>query len=315
MANDELKGRVYIKEIKEVFNLKQVTGDEESLTRYIIAPDINRPGLELTGYTESDELKRVVVIGNKENEYLCKLDYEVQKERFEYLTDVYTPCIIISSGNCAMDSLVEVAEKKNFPVFEYNGKTYQLIADLVTYLAEELAPKDEIHGVMMNVYGVGVMIRGKSGIGKSELALDLIKRGHRLISDDSVEVYHVSNHIICKAPKLLRKMLEIRGLGVIDIDKIFGPTAYVKKSNLDFVIELIKLEDSLEIDRLDPLRKTETILGLEIPKLVIPVSESKSLSSIIETSVSDYILKLNGIDTNERFKESVRNEIIKKEEK
>ena len=314
MANEELKGRVYISELKDVFNLKQVTGNAESLTRYIIVPDVNRPGLELTGYTESNDLKRVVVIGNKEKEYIDKLDYETQKERFEIITDVYTPCIILTSIDKSIPSLIEVANSKNFPVFEYSGKTYQLAADLVSYLAEELAPMDVVHGVMMNLYGIGVMITGKSGIGKSELALDLIKRGHRLIADDSIEIYHVSNRIVCKSPKLLKKMLEIRGMGVVDISRIFGPTSYMEKSDLDFVIELVKYEDVEEIDRLDPLTMNEKLLGLNIQKLVIPVSASKSLSSIIETAVADHILKRSGIDGNETFKQRVREEIKKKEE-
>lgn len=313
MANEELKGRVYIGKLKDVFNLKQVTGNAESLTRYIIAPDVNRPGLELTGYTESNDLKRVVVIGNKEKEYIDKLDYETQKERFEIITDVYTPCIILASIDKNIPSLIEVANSKNFPVFEYNGKTYQLAADLVSYLAEELAPMDVVHGVMMNLYGIGVMITGQSGIGKSELALDLIKRGHRLIADDSIEIYHVSNRIVCKSPKLLKKMLEIRGMGVVDISRIFGPTSYMEKSDLDFVIELVKYEDIDEIDRLDPLTMNEKLLGLNIQKLVIPVSASKSLSSIIETAVADHILKRSGIDGNETFKQRVREEIKKKE--
>ena len=314
MANEELKGRVYISELKDVFNLKQVTGNAESLTRYIIVPDVNRPGLELTGYTESNDLKRVVVIGNKEKEYIDKLDYETQKQRFEIITDVYTPCIILTSIDKNIPSLIEVANSKNFPVFEYSGKTYQLAADLVSYLAEELAPMDVVHGVMMNLYGIGVMITGKSGIGKSELALDLIKRGHRLIADDSIEIYHVSNRIVCKSPKLLKKMLEIRGMGVVDISRIFGPTSYMEKSDLDFVIELVKYEDVEEIDRLDPLTMNEKLLGLNIQKLVIPVSASKSLSSIIETAVADHILKRSGIDGNETFKQRVREEIKKKEE-
>lgn len=314
MANEELKGRVYIGELKDVFNLKQVTGNAESLTRYIIVPDVNRPGLELTGYTESNDLKRVVVIGNKEKEYIDKLDYETQKQRFEIITDVYTPCIILTSIDKNIPSLIEVANSKNFPVFEYSGKTYQLAADLVSYLAEELAPMDVVHGVMMNLYGIGVMITGKSGIGKSELALDLIKRGHRLIADDSIEIYHVSNRIICKSPKLLKKMLEIRGMGVVDISRIFGPTSYMEKSDLDFVIELVKYEDVEEIDRLDPLTMNEKLFGLNVQKLVIPVSASKSLSSIIETAVADHILKRSGIDGNETFKQRVREEIKKKEE-
>ena len=169
MANEELNKRVYIRQIKEEFDLLQLSGNDESLDRWAIAPDINRPGLELSGYLESNDLKRVVILGTKEFEYMSKLDEEIQKQRFEIITDSYTPCIIMTEGFEEMETLMEVAQRKNFPVFKYEGKTYQLIVDLVTFLSEKLAPMDNLYGVMMSIYGRGIMITGKSGIGKSEL--------------------------------------------------------------------------------------------------------------------------------------------------
>lgn len=311
MANEELSKRVYVRQIKEVFNFEQLTGDDSSLDRWVIAPDVNRPGLELTGYLESNDLKRVVILGNKEYEYMSKLDYQTQKQRFDIITDSYTPCIIISENFGVMDSLIELANQKNFPVFRYDGKTYQLIVDVVSFLSEELAPNDLIHGVMMSIYGRGIMITGKSGIGKSELALDLINRGHMLVADDCIDVVRVHTSLICRAPKLLQRMLEIRGLGIVDVTKMFGAHAYLNKCSLDFVINLVKDDEHLEVDRLNPINKTRDILGLDIPMLIVPITEGKSLSVIIESAVTDYLLKILGIDSNEEFKQRYRNELIR----
>ena len=311
MANEELDKRVYVKDIKKTFGLEQLTGDENSLNRWVIAPDVNRPGLELSGYLESNDLKRVVVIGTKEYEYMIKLDEYTQKQRFEIITDSYTPCVILSEGCGKLKVLEELCNYKNFPLFRYDGKTYQLIVDLVSYLSEELAPTDNLYGVMMNIYGTGVMITGKSGIGKSEVALDLISRGHMLVADDRVDVSRVHNDIICRAPSLLRKMLEIRGLGVVDVTKLFGANTYLNRCELDFVIELVKLDETMGKDRLNPVTQTLDVLGLEVPMLVVPITEGKSLSVIIESAVITHILKKQGVDTNEEFKERFRQEILK----
>lgn len=312
MANEELNKRVYIWQIRDYLGLQQLSGNGDALNRWVIAPDINRPGLELSGYLESNDLRRVVVLGNKEYEYMSKLDFETQKQRFEIITDSYTPCIILSEDFEDMPSLLELTRYKNFPVFRYEGKTYQLIVDLVSYLSEELAPTDNLYGVMMSVYGVGVMIIGKSGIGKSELALDLITHGHMLVADDRVDVARVHTHLICQAPKLLKKKLEVRGLGVVDVTRMFGAYAFLNKCNLDFVIKLVSYNEANEIDRLNPMNGTIDIMGLETPILTIPITEGKSLSVIIESIVSNYLLQKLGYDSNERFKEEYRQELLAK---
>lgn len=311
MANEELSKRVYVKTIKEVFNLEQITGDEESLNRWIIAPDVTRPGLELSGYLESNDLKRVVILGNKEYDYMNRFDENTQRQRFEIITDSFTPCIILSDGCKDMPVLIDICRKKNFPLFRYPEKTYQLIVDIVSYLSEELAPTDNIYGVMMNIFGKGVMITGKSGIGKSELALDLINRGHMLVSDDRIDISRVHKNIICKAPKVLKNMLEIRGLGVVDVTKLFGFNATLDKCQLDFIIQLANLDDVKEKDRLNPLNEKKDVLGLPIPMLTIPITEGKSLSVIVESAVITHTLMKKGFDSNEEFKKKVRENIGK----
>lgn len=311
MPHEELNKRVYVRQLKEFLNLEQIVGDDASLNRWIIAPDVNRPGLELSGYLESPDLKRVVIIGKKEYEYVIKLDEATQKARFEIITDSYTPCIIMSEDCGQIRTLEELCKYKNFPLFRYEGKTYHLMVELVNYLSEQLAPVDNLYGVMMNIYGKGVMITGKSGIGKSEVALDLISRGHMLVSDDRVDVARVHNSIICQAPVLLKKMLEIRGLGIIDVTRLFGANTYLNKCDLDFVIKLVKYDEAMAKDRLNPVNETLEVLGLEVPMLTIPITEGKSLAVIIESAVITHILKKQGIDSNEDFKQRVLDEIKK----
>ena len=313
MANNELNKRVYIREIKEDFNLFQVTGDDESLDRWVIAPDINRPGLELSGFKKDTELKRVVVIGVKEMEYIKTLDYDTQRDRFDFLTDSFTPCIIITSNAEVPQSLKDIANQKNFPVFVFPFKTYSLPTQLTTYLSEKLAPVEQVHGVMMNIYGIGVLIMGESGIGKSELALDLIKRGHYLVADDVVEYSRFHYNIVCKAPEPLRRLLEIRGLGVVDVNLMFGAKSYLERCNLDFVIKLVSASEfQKNNNRLEPAEMTTTFFDIEKTRLEIPVTDGKNISPIIEAAVTNYILKNEGIDTNEEFKRNIKNMIIKK---
>lgn len=313
MANSELNKRVYIRQIKEDFNLLQVTGDDESLDRWVIAPDINRPGLELSGYKGDTELKRVVVIGVKEMEYIKTLDYNTQKDRFDFLTDSFTPCIIITSNAEVPQCLKDVASQKNFPVFVFPFKTYSLTTQLTTYLSEKLAPVEQVHGVMMNIYGIGVLIMGESGIGKSELALDLIKRGHYLVADDVVEYSRFHYNIVCKAPDSLKRLLEIRGLGIVDVNLMFGAKSYLERCNLDFVIKLVSASEfQKNNNRLEPSEMTTTFFDIEKTRLEIPVTYGKNISPIIEAAVTNYILKNEGIDTNEEFKRNIKNMIIKK---
>lgn len=312
--NKELNKRVFVREIKDIFGLTQLTGNDESLNRWVIAPDINRPGLELSGYRGDIELKRVVVIGNKEQNYIATLDYDTQYERFSFLTDSYTPCIIITGGAAIPESLRNVANGKNFPVFSFPDKTYVLTTEITAFLNEKLSPVKQIHGVMMNIYGIGVLITGESGMGKSELALDLIKRGHILVADDVVEYSRVHNDIVCRAPENIKRMLEIRGLGILDVSLMFGAQSYLDKTDLQFAIRLVTPETYRQnnTDRLEPTELRMEFFDISKDVLEIPVTRGKNMSPIIETAVTNFILKKNGVDTNERFKESIKELILSK---
>ncbi|MBQ1288614.1 MAG: HPr(Ser) kinase/phosphatase [Erysipelotrichaceae bacterium] len=304
-SNQELSKRVYVSELKEYFHLKQITGGEESLKRWIIAPDINRPGLELAGYKDTTDLKRVVIIGNKECNVLNTMDYQTQRARFEFITDSYTPCIIMTGGNKAPAALIEIANLRDFPVFETDWVTYMTIQNVVGYLSRKLAPDTSMHGVMLNIYGKGVLITGQSGIGKSELALELIRRGHNFISDDRVEISRIQNDLICRAPEILKGMLEIRGVGIIDINAMFGASTLLESCNLDLVIRLEDYGETHENNRLSYPQDSIDILGLSRPVLNIPITPGRLLSVIIEAAVSNFRLMEKGINSTEDFKERV----------
>ena len=299
-------GKALVRDLNAFFKFRQVAGGEAGLDRWVIIPDINRPGLELAGYFLYTEPRRVIIIGNKEISYINTLSPEIQRERFERLTDEYTPCIILSRTNHAPEALVELANYKNFPVFESDLPSYQLMVDVISYLSEQLAPNTNVHGVLMSVYGKGILITGESGMGKSETALELIKKGHVLVADDRVDVYKVHNQIFGKAPELLHGMLEIRGVGVIDVNKMFGAAATMDRYDIDFVIDLHKWDNEAQYSRLGIEEElTYEVLGVHIPRQIIPVREGRNIAVLVESAVSNLILKQKGINSSKEFEQRI----------
>lgn len=305
--NNKLDRQVFVGDLKVKFALHQVSGNEESLKRWIIAPDINRPGLELAGFEVENDLKRVEIIGAKEMAYITTLDAATQRARFETITDAYTPCIIITHGNQAPPILLDVAEGKNFPVFETEESTHRLSVQVIAFLDEKLAPMTLIHGVMMNINGVGVLLKGESGIGKSELALELVSRGHSLVADDRVDMLRMHNFILCKAPQILRNLLEIRGIGVIDLSRIYGSVSTLNETRLDLIINLEHQDGDYDPVKLgfEAYPKCE-VLGLAIPYINISVKEGRAMGVIIETAVANFRLQQLGYNSALEFKEKLR---------
>lgn len=311
----DLDKKVFVRDLKDKFNLIQLTGNEESLDRWIVAPDINRPGLELTGYMRLNDLKRVTIIGTKEIEFINTLDRDTQYARFGIITDAYTPCIIISKTQECPEVLRQIATERNFPVFQSKEETLRISVEVTAFLDEKLAPCEVFHGVMMNIYGIGVLLKGESGIGKSELALDLVRRGHMLVADDCVEIYRIHNELKCTAPELLKNMLEIRGIGIIDMTLVYGAVSCLDSCNLDFAIELKSFSSTTNIER-NALGVTDTIdiMGVEKPLIIVPVREGRALSVIIEAAVANFRLLQKGTDSEKEFHKRLE-ELIAKNEK
>lgn len=302
----DFKGKAKISDFAKYFNLNQLTGNEEAVNRWAIVPDINRPGLELAGYFEHSEPKRIMIMGTKEISYMNTLDLEILRERLERITDEYTPAIVISKNQEPPHVLIEIANRKNFPVFLSNLPTYRLMVDIVAYLDEKLAPTDNIHGVLLSIYGKGVLITGESGMGKSETALELIKSGHVLVADDRVDVYRIHNTLLGQAPDLLKGMLEIRGIGIIDVAKMFGSTTVLDKSEVDFIVHLEKWDEEKEYARVGiEDEQFETYLEVAIPKILIPVREGRNISVLIQSAVANFNLRQQGFNSAKEFEQRV----------
>lgn len=305
-----------VKQLVDYFHLIQVCGDARSMdNRYIRVLDVNRPGLELSGYKFTTEPRRIIIIGEKEQKYLAHFSEGEQYLRFIQLTDELTPMIIVTHGNPVPAGLIKRANEVNFPVFVTNAESYRIIADITTYLDENMAPTDSLHGVLMNIYGTGVLITGESGLGKSEVALELIRRGHILISDDRVDVKRVSTHIQGYAPYLLKGFLEIRGIGIIDVMRMFGSSAIMDKSSVDLVIHFEQYDPNKEYTRVGiEVNLYKDILGIKVPQMTIPVTAGRSMGVILESAVSQFKLKQTGYDSGREFEAKVYNYILKQDE-
>ena len=309
--NDEKK--VMIQEIVDFFGLEQLTGNADALNRWVVIPDVNRPGFELSGYFKPTEPRRVVIIGNKEIEYISHLGEQEQRERFDSITDGLTPMIIITKNNEIPPILKAVAIERNFPIFRTGSDTYRMMVDLITFLDEKLAPEETLSGDLIVVYGKGVLITGESGMGKSEIAMELVRDGQVFVADDRVDVQKIHNSLYGHAPELLRGMLEIRGIGIIDVERMFGANRLAKRHHIDLVINLVRYDASEEYERIgDEMTSFTRIMGVSIPAMSLPVSPGRSMCALIETAVSNFILKQEGYNSTEEFKERLHAELMKK---
>lgn len=303
---------VKVRTLVENFDFIQITGDDASLERPIVIADTNRPGLELAGYFENSQQKRLVILGDKEIAYIATMSVHKQRKFFDFITNEQTPAIIVTKGHKCPDVLKRYAKRKNFPIFLSSSPTYRLIVDIVAFLDEQLATSMCIHGGLLSIYGKGVLIRGESGMGKSEIALELIKRGHLLVADDRVDCYRIHNKIVGKAPELLREMLEIRGIGVINVSRMFGVSSVLPKAEINFQVNLEPWKADQDYDRVGiEEKKHENILGIDIPKIVVPVREGRSMAVIIESAVTNYMLSVMGMDSAKEFEQRVLDYIEK----
>jgi len=298
-------GKLTVKEFNEFFQFKQITGDEKSLDKNIVVPDINRPGLELAGFYEKSVQERIIIIGAKEKAYIKNRDKEELLKSFDYITSETTPCIVITHDEEVPPLLKDIAESKNFPIFVTSKATNMIVVDIIGYLDEKLAQFDNVHGVLMSIFGEGVLITGKSGIGKSELALDLINRGHLLVADDRVDCYRVHNEIVGKAPSVLQHYLELRGVGIVDVVKVYGARAYLDDIRIEFVINLEHFDVETPYDRLGREESYEEIMGISLPVVTLPVTEGRNMAVIVEAAVINWTLKKMGYNSSEEFNNRV----------
>jgi len=293
--------KVRTKDLKEKFNLELITG-EEGLDREFIMSDISRPGIELTGYFRYYPKTRIQVLGKTEISYLNELSKEERIDRSQRLCTDVTPCIVITRDLEAPIELVNECEKRNVPLLRSPYKTTRVVSRLTNFLESKFAPYTAMHGVLVDIHGVGVMITGQSGVGKSETALELVKRGHRLVADDSVEICQEDyDRLIGTSPELIEHLLEIRGLGIINVMTLFGASAVRSHKEIDYVIHLENWDDKKQYDRIGTEDETIRIIDVEIPKTTLPVRPGRNVAVIIEVAAMNFRLKQLGVNAAEEF--------------
>ncbi|MBQ4289218.1 MAG: HPr(Ser) kinase/phosphatase [Clostridia bacterium] len=256
--------------------------------------DLNRPGLQLSGFFEYFSHDKVQLFGKGEIEYIKSLPEDVAKERLERLFSANIPCVIISRDQYPSDIIIDVAKKYDVPLLLSKLDTMKISNLTSIFLDNELAPKIARHGGLIDVYGVGIFLTGESGIGKSETALELIKRGHRMIADDVVEITKISDSVLVgRAPDVIRHLMEIRGLGLVDISVLYGMGAVMEGKTITLRIHLAA-GDVQDIDRLGVNTEYTNLLGVDIPKITIPVRPGRNLAVIIEVAAMNFRLKSLG---------------------
>jgi HPr kinase/phosphorylase len=298
--------QVKVRDVFNYFHYRQICGNDQALERIIAEPAINRPGFELSGYFGVKPSGRINLLGEKENRFISQMSEADQRKAFDYLTNDPAPMILVSHDLPCPPILKEYADRKNFPIFSSYAPTSSLMVEIITYLEEYFAPVETLHGNLLLVNGMGVLLEGESGSGKSEISLELLKRGHILVADDRVDAYRAHNKITGTAPEILRNMLELRGVGVLDVARMFGIASTTAKAQIDCVIALQRWQANTDFDRLGlDNEQVETIFGIDIPKITIPVREGRSIAVIIEAAVTNFIMKAKGIDTSKEFNERI----------
>ena len=306
---------VSVEKLVKRLNLENLTPDIPHEERLITQSDVNRPALQLAGFFDYFDDGRLQVIGKVEDAFLEKMDPEERKSRFSRLLKFTSiPCIIICRGLGPYPDLLECARENGTPVFHTEEGTSSVIAEANRWLHVELAPRKSVHGVLVDIYGEGVLITGESGIGKSETALELIRRGHRLVADDVVEIKRVSaGTLLGSSPEVIRHFIEMRGVGIVDIKQIFGVGSVKQVQNIDLVIHLELWDKKKEYDRLGLGNQYEEILGIDVVSHTIPIRPGRNIAIICETAAINFRQKKMGYNAaealNKRVMENLQNNL------
>lgn len=304
---------VKLSKVVEKLNLKNLTPDVDMTEKKVMVPDINRPALQLTGFFEHFAYERVQLIGCVEYTFLENVEEDEKEKIYDMILSYKIPCIIFCRNLKPDDSLIEKANKANVPVFSTETPTSAFSAEIIRWLNVELAPCISIHGVLVDVYGVGVLIMGESGIGKSEAALELIKRGHRLVSDDVVEIRKVSDEtLVGTAPDITRYFIELRGIGIVDVKMLYGVQSVRETQNIDLVITLEEWDRDKEYDRLGLEEQYTEFLGNKVVCHQLPIRPGRNLAIIVETAAINHRQKSMGYNAAQELYKRVQQNMTKR---
>ena len=301
---------VTITELIEKMNLRNSTPQIDTDKIVLTHPDVNRPALQLTGYLEHFANERVQIIGYVEYTYLMQLSDEKRMMKYERFISSKIPCVIFSTMTKPSQDMIDMAIKYNVPTFVTERTTSSLMAEIIRWLGVQLAPCISIHGVLVDVYGEGILITGESGIGKSEAALELIKRGHRLVSDDVVELRKVSDvTLVGSAPDITRHFIELRGIGIIDVKTLYGVESVKETQNIDLVIKLEEWDKEKEYDRLGLNEEYTEFLGNKVVCHSIPIRPGRNLAIIVESAAVNHRQKKMGYNAAQELYRRVQESI------
>lgn len=287
----------FIEKTKENLKVQLIAG-EGGIERTIAIPDINRPGLALAGYLDFFAFDRVQVMGLTEVNYMGQLDGATLRERLERVFKYEIPCFIITRGLTPTEDFIEQADRSSVPVLRSLLTTTKVVSKIIVFLDNQFSPETNLHGVLVDVYGVGVMIMGRAGVGKSECALELIERGHRLVADDVVFIRRRGDRFLYgEGSSLLRHHMEIRGLGIFDVKNVFGVGAIRNTKRIGLIVELEDWDASKEYDRVGISEDSYSILEVKLPKITVPVRPGRNIAIIVEVAALNHRLREMGLDS------------------
>lgn len=271
--------------IIEEFELEKIYETNDINSVMVTKTDVNRPGLQMVGFFDYFDSSRIQIMGKVEFTYLEQFNAEERSKIIEKLMSQRVPALIITRGLQVFPEMLEMAEKYNVPLLRSESGTSAFMSALIAYLNVQLAPRRTRHGVLVEVYGEGILILGESGVGKSETAIELVKRGHRLVADDAVEIKRVSDKtLVGSSPEIIRHFVELRGIGIIDVKEIFGMGAVKDTENINMIIHLEPWEEGKQYDRLGMVDEYTNIMGINVPSLTIPVKLGRNLAVIVEVA-------------------------------
>ena len=300
---------VTLKQIVDEFSLEIVYNDIDLEKAKVTTADVNRPGLQMVDFFDYFDPKRVQIMGNVEFSFLETMNTEDRTHCIQSLFGKKIPVLVVARGQEVFEEFLVAAKKYHIPIFRATQETSRFMAALIAFLSVQLAPRITIHGVLCEVYGEGVLITGESGVGKSETAVELVKRGHRLVADDAVEVKKVSEKtLVGSSPETIRHFIELRGIGIVDVRRIFGMGSIKETEKIDLIINLENWNKDKQYDRLGLVTDYSELLGVSVPTLTIPVKPGRNLAVVIEVAAMNNRQKKLGHNAAEEL----NNRIISK---
>jgi len=308
--NEFISVRTFYEDNKDRLKLSLISS-ENGFSRRITRADIHRPGLALAGFVELFTYDRVQILGNTEIRYIKSLSEEKLIDSIDHIIEYEIPCILITDNNEIPDYFIQAATRRYISIFSTPLNTTNMTHMLVEYLDKRFAPQTSVHGSLVDVYGVGLLVTGRSGIGKSEVALDMVERGHRLVADDVVVITRTADDILMgTGTEISQHHIELRGVGIIDIKRIFGIRGVRIRKRIEVEVHLVDWDSDKTYERTGLDQSSVTILNVTMPKIILPINPGKNMTVICETIAMNELLKLHGYNTakefNRRLKEYIK---------